>query len=263
MKTLVSLALAIAAVTSFGQLFSNGPMATGTVALDGTNAPAGTQWSQLQASPTGTPGANSVLGYSVNYLATGSTAPYRQGDDFFVKDDLWNIDTITVYGFRSGGSTTESFASGVVRIWSARPGTAGATVLAGDLTTNRLTSTAFSGLYRIGRAAGLATTTRPILAATLSLPTTLTRGTYWIEYGLNTTTGNVMSPLVTIPGRVDTPGANAFFYTSQTYFDMVDTNNNLPLAVPFEIRGTAVPEPASMAVLGLGTLALLRRRRRA
>lgn len=256
MKQVLTLAFALAAASAFSQLFSNGPMATGAVSSLGTAAPAGTQWSELQDTPT-TP-ANGTLGYSVNYLSTASTGPFRQGDDFTIAGNPWSLSSLTVYGFWTGGTPTSSFTSGVVRIWNARPGSAGATIVAGDLTTNRLTGTAFTGLYRTGRASS--TTNRPILAATLSLSTILDLGTYWIEYGLAAGSSNVFSPLVTIPGQVSTPGANAFFYTSQQYFAMTDSNSVEPLAVPFQVHGSVVPEPASMAVLGFGALAVVRRR---
>ncbi len=258
MKTIFTLSLSLFAVSSFaGQLFSNGPMATGSVSSHGTVAPTGTQWSELQDTDS-TP-ANGTLGYSINYLSTASTGPFRQGDDFTITGNPWKIDSLTVYGFWTGGTPTSSFTSGVARIWSARPDAPGATVVAGDLTTNILTATSFSGLYRTGRSSS--TTTRPIMAATLSLNATLGPGTYWFEYGLAAGSANVFAPLVTIPGQIDTPGANGFFYTSQTYYAMTDSNSLTPLAVPFVVNGSAVPEPGTFAVLGLGAVALVRRRR--
>lgn len=260
MKLVLCLALSVSVASSFAaELYNNGPMATGSVSSLGTVAPAGTQWSELQDTPT-TP-ANGTLGYSVNYLSTVAAGPFRQGDDFTVTGSGWSISSLTVYGFWTGGTPTSSFTSGVVRIWNARPDAAGASVVAGDLTTNRLSGTSFTNLYRTGRASS--STSRPILAATLDLNVTLGPGTYWIEYGLAAGTANVFSPLVTIPGQVSTPNANAFFYTSQTYYAMVDSNSAEPLAVPFALNGQPVPEPASMVALGLGAVAVLRRQKRA
>lgn len=258
MRSLFCLALALSATSSFAQLYSNGPLATGSVSSHGTSAPTGTEWSELQDTPTSP--ANGTLGYSVNYLSASSAGPFRQGDDFTVTGSPWHVDSLTLYGFWTGATTTSQFTSAVLRIWDARPDATGASVVAGDLTTNRLVSTSFSGLYRTGRSSS--TTNRPILAASVALDVTLDPGTYWIEYGLAAGSSNVFSPLVTIPGQVSTPNANGFFYTSQQYYAMTDSNSLEPLAVPFEVNGQPVPEPASMIALGLGAAALLRRRKR-
>lgn len=258
----VGFGLALAALASGANaqvLWDNGPMATGSVSSNGTVAPSGTQWSELQL-VSGTP-ANGTLGYSVNYQNATSTGPLRQADDFVVGGAGWQVSQVVVYGFRTNGSTSESFATAVAQIWNGKPGEVGSVVVAGDLTTNRLVSTTFTNLYRTGRA-NPSSTIRPIMAATLALPTTLSPGTYWLEYGL-TGAGNIFSPLVTIPGQLTTPDANALLFTSGQYFTMTDTSSGVQLADPFQILGQPVPEPATLAGLGLACAALLRKRRRA
>lgn len=259
MKSIAFLVFLLIGASAFGQvLYDNGPMATGTTHSTGTAAPTGTQWSEIQSVPG--VGTNSVIGYSVNYLNSTSTGPLHQADDFTVTGAGWQISSIIAYGFRSGGSTAESFTTGVLRIWNGVPGSAGASIVAGDLTTNVLTATTFTNLYRTGRASG--STTRPIMAATLTLqnPVALAAGTYWMDYGL-TSAGNTFAPLVTRPGEIEPAGANAMLFTSNQWFTMTDTNSGAKMEVPFQVIGTPVPEPVSIAALGLGLAALLRKKR--
>ncbi len=257
MRSLILIGAIAVASPAFGDiLFDNGPMSTGPIHSKGTSAPAGTEWSELQTEAG--VGTNGTLGYSVNYTNTTGIGTLHQADDFTVTGS-WTITDVIAYGFRSGGSTTESFLSGVVQIWDGVPGATGSSVIAGDLTTNVLTNTAFTNLYRTGRSSG--STTRPIMAATLHLntPITLTAGTYWMDYGLEGIS-NTYAPLVTIPGQITRPGANGMLFTSGQWYTMEDSNSGVQLEVPFQLIGQPVPEPATLAVLGLGAL-LLRRKR--
>ncbi len=51
----------------------------------------------------------------------------------------------------------------------------------GDLTTNRLASTAWSNIYRVTDTT-LTTTNRPIMADIATIGTTLAAGTYWLDW---------------------------------------------------------------------------------
>jgi hypothetical protein len=54
-------------------------------------------------------------------------------------------------------------------------------VVFGDTTTNRLQSSTFSGVYRVGETTGGANN-RPIMENRISVGTTLAPGTYWLDW---------------------------------------------------------------------------------
>lgn len=262
LKNVAIAGLLILVASSYGQLWDNGGFGTGVTSSNGFTAPSGTQWSELQ-SVGGT--TNTILGFGLNYLAAGGGI--RVADDFTVTGAGWNITSATVFAYQTGSTTTSTLTSGVLEIWNGVPG-GGGSVVFGDTTTNRLTSSTFSNIYRIGNAGGSATsTTRPVMSATLSVGTTLGPGTYWIDYGVaGSLASGPFGPDVTIVGQLGKAGANAVQWNLTAWVPLIDTatsgTGTAPQDMPFILTGTPVPEPASIAALGIGFLALIRRRRR-
>jgi hypothetical protein len=207
--------LALSVSPAFGQLWVNGPLATGNTAGSGTAAPAGTQWSECAedcASPTT---SNTTAGFR----ALQGTD--RCADDFTIPTgQTWNITNIVFAGYQTGGTTTPTITGVTVRIFDGPPN-AGGNVIFGDTTTNRLASAAFSNIYRTfnttsppacGGAPTAAATNRPIYSLTTTINTTLSAGTYWVDFAY---TGTLASgpwvPLTTLTncGRQANPNANA------------------------------------------------------
>jgi hypothetical protein len=106
----------------------------------------------------------------------------RVADDFVSTDCQWVIDSIVFFGYQTGSSTTSTFTNVNFRIWDSIPDAVGASVVYGDTTTNRMTRTAWSGVYRITETT-TGNSTRPIMRNVCATPgLTLPAGTYWLDW---------------------------------------------------------------------------------
>jgi len=115
------------------------------------------------------PGANYNLGYLL-------------ADDFTVSSET-TLNTIEVYAYQTGSSTTSTFTGLYAQIYDGSPADGG-TVIWGDLLTNIMTGTRFTNCYR-GSDGTDEEMSRPIMAITASgLNIPLQPGTYWLAYSL-------------------------------------------------------------------------------
>lgn len=209
-------------------LFDNGPLVNNPGAGVG-----GADESVLQ---------NTSLG--LNTLGAG----HQQNLGNFVADDFevpagatWNIDELRFFAYQTGGTAAASTITGYyVQIWDGDPSLPGSSVLAGDLTTNVLTSSAFSNIYRVTETSTGVAADRPIYESvvTLAAPASLTAGTYWVQWGA---TGSLASgpwaPPITITGQTVT--GNALQLTATGWVPLNDTGTGTPRqGVPFQLYGT-------------------------
>lgn len=267
-SVLGALALATIAATALpahaAVLFDNGSPSTGPVTANGTVAPAGTTWAESNGG---------TIGWSNTTNASGNT--YTLADDFSVAaGSTWSISSIDVYAYVTDVGIDSSPITGVsLRIWSGTPGTDGAAVIWGDLTTNLMTSSVFSNIYR--SELDYPDLQRPLWdqnVATTGL--VLGAGTYWVEW--LTRTGSSSVRAFGVPVHVDglpaAPGSNGMqsFHAGATgvttWSQVMDTGVQQVQAIPFIINGSvsAVPEPATTALWlsGVGAFAALARGRR-
>jgi MYXO-CTERM domain-containing protein len=186
---------------------------------------------------------------------------FRRADNFTVGAGGWRLDSIQVFGYFTGGDTTTSPIENLfVRIWDANPG-AGGTVVAGDMTTNILASSDWTGAYRASTNSPLGNT-RPIWDAVGSLGgLVLAEGEYWVEVGMSSSLGTMWMPPVSIPDQSSTGDALTYTVSSDSWGPWLDGGAGTPLGMPFVLTGSVVPAPGAMALLGLGGLAASRRRR--
>jgi hypothetical protein len=251
-------------------VWNNGGFATGPVTRSngaggaGVAAPAGTRWSELVD--------GNGSGGSANYLFTGPH--FRIADDFTLTANTTLTD-VRVYAYSTGAAAAQAFTTGNLQIWSGRPGDAGSTVVFGDATTNRVTGSTFTNVYRTpsttnahGGTAIAPATNRPVQEVTLNAPVSLPAGTYWIDYQVTPIVGfaTAFTPYVTFADNATrgAPGANGrqlqAGQAGPAWADVVDIGDppTLPDVVqefPFLVDGTPVPEPGSLALAGLAGLA--------
>lgn len=175
----------------------------------------GNKVSQISA-PTGT-----LFGSNMSTVST-----YYMGEDFVIPaGQSWKIDTLIVYGYQTGSSTTSTFTGATLAL---RQGSVTGTTVFGDTLTNRMSSTAFTGIFRTTDV-DTTNTQRPIMAVKIALvpAPTLTAGTYWAVWS---TSGSLASgpwcPPKVLPGRTNPSGQNGMQFTG-SWIQAVDGADNL------------------------------------
>jgi len=208
-----------------GMLYDNGPFVTNPGGGAG-----GADFSFLEA-------PNTTLGFGAQ-LTSGN----RMADDFDVPAGGWDIDSIIVFCYQTGSTTTSTITAVNLQIWDGEPGTTGATVVWGDQTTNIMVDTYWSNCYR---GSNLAATDRPIMrnvAGTTGL--SLDEGTYWVDYQFDGTgsSGPWANP-ITISGQLETGNAIQYTQTAGDWNPAFDNGSGLQQGMPFLIYGTGATPP--------------------
>lgn len=266
------LALAVALVasalpSSADLLWDNGPLLTGTLG--------GSDVSRAESTGTASGGAvNSTAGFLADNAADASGGPSHIADDFTIDPGFtWTINSLTFYAYQTGSGTTSTITGLFFKLYSSTPTHPDDTGVFGDFTTNRMSSTSFTNIYRIFQSAASLDTNRPIMQVTADLgsPIVLGAGTYTMAWAF---TGSIVSgpwqPLVTpspltanaLYSQDSVSSGNFSPLRSSITDNGVATGSFLNYDVPFKIEGTAVPEPGSMIALAVGAVGLLARRRR-
>ena len=202
-------------------LYDNGPWITGV-----GNGAGGADTSEIE-------GGFNTFGYG-----TQQTIPIRIADDFVVPTgETWNLTSMTWRGYQTGSTTAGSITAATVQIWNGAPGTMGATVVAGDTTTNRLTGQVWSGVYRV-TATTLTNSQRPVMdiAIDMSWAPALATGTYWVDVGL---AGSLASGPWSNPTVPSSPTDNGRqFQTATGWVQIADGTSGQPQDFPFVLEGT-------------------------
>jgi hypothetical protein len=213
-------------------LYDNGPMITHPAGgFNGADASA--LQSALAMNTYG-------FGHQFTYL-------YRMADDFSITDPMgWDLDAIQFYAYQTGTYTyppVSTMTAVYYQIWNGSPDNPNSTILCGDLATNQMTATSWSGIYRVLDTA-LTNAQRPIMEDTVAIwPSCahLGPGTYWIEWmgNGNLASGPWANP-ITILGQTTT--GNALQYTT-AWAAALDTGTSTQQGIPFRIFGT-VTQPS-------------------
>ncbi|MDX2131914.1 MAG: hypothetical protein SFY69_07680 [Planctomycetota bacterium] len=206
-----SLPVALGALARAEPLLSNGSANPASPALgaasatqSGVPAPTASFWSEA---PIAGLHADAVGGFASH--AIGADGAFRFADDFSVPAGGWTLQGVTVYAYQPGAAGPMSpFVGLTLRIWSGRPGDAGAAVVFGDDVTNRMGSSQPTSIYRVFSTTAqplpqAPDTTRLVWATTASLPSVyLSEGQYWLDWQYVCLDPNTpaYSPAVTVPG---------------------------------------------------------------
>lgn len=205
-------------------LFNNGPL----VNSPGTGA-GGADESVLQNITLGM----SNLGYG-HQLAAGN----RIADDFVVTGGPWDIKQIHFYAYQTASPLSPSPMTELyLQIWDGPPNDPASSVVWGDLTTNRLVSSSWSGIYRVSEAEGSGNIQRPIMLNVARINATLFNGTYWLDWtvaGSDSFTGP-WAPPITIAGNSTTGNALQFLESQGNWQTVLDLGTITPQGFPFVI----------------------------
>lgn len=274
-SAILALALAAGATAHADLLFSNGPLITHPTGGTGPIAGLPISVAEPFTIPSNPPLTASTLG--INAAVSRDVAV---ADDFVVTGDGWDLDSVTLYAFQTSQTTpTVEFIH--INLWYAAPYSADSPPPVPDPLPQPVFATdlvlpAGPGTFVCHREGHTSTSTvRPVFSYTVSLNDlpgggVLPPGTYWLEWsfvGAMTPSQNVFTPLVT--PRAQAFNLNARLYNSidgsvsgpRVWFEgregyAAGVSDGRPYALPFELQGTVVPEPAawSLALVGAATL---------
>ncbi len=247
-----------AAVSAAQVIYDNGDLSTGATSRSGVAAPAGTTWSELQSDVGNLTESNTTLG--VGCQVVGAATNNRCADNFVIPaGQTFSITGFRMFAYQTGATGPASpFVGATLRIWNGEPGAPGSVIVFGDTTTNRLTSSTNSNIFRTGNttvpAPAVPGTTRIIWQNDLSVSPTLvlpSGGNYWVDFQFDAGANGNFTP-------VRTPvGARSFSLmngrqsiAAAAFLHAIDTGNpatapdyfqEFPFKLLGTVSGTATP----------------------
>lgn len=200
-------------------LFDSGPMIT-----EPAGGAAGADISELQSS----------LGM-IMYGGSCTLSMGRRIADDFILTRAAHITSITFYAFQTDSSTTSTINDMRFQILDNSPYSGGWAIW-GDLATNRLSSTGWTGIYRV-KDTDKANTQRPIMYVRCDVDIELNPGTYWLDWTFGGSLADgPWQPPVTILGETTT--GNAEWYTSTGgWSNFADYGTLTMQGAPFIVSG--------------------------
>ncbi len=191
----------IFAGTINAQQYINGNLTTGATSSNGSTAPAGFTWSEVQT-------GNGSAGFTANISG------FTLADNFTISCGNWGITKMTFFAYSTGyAGATSPFNDVRVQIFNTDPSVGSPVPVFGDLATNRFLASSTASMYRIFTATP--GTTRQLWKIEATVNVTLGPGSYWVEWGVNNTTplGSNFTPASTVIGTTTQPGANGKQHT--------------------------------------------------
>lgn len=194
----------------------------------------------------------SVLGSNEGTLGFGAqiSANNAVAEDFSVSGGGWNVTALTFYMYQTG-ATAFSFTGLDYQIASNHNDpiswTSASSLVNGGVVAYRVTATTLSA------------TNRPIYAITVPVSQSLADGNYVLRWrAAGSLASGPWQPPVVPSGEV---GNAQQSINGGAFATLAMGVSNGPVELPFQIEGSVVPTPGSLAMLGLGGLIAGRRRR--
>ena len=199
---------------------------------------------------TGSGGANESVLYTTTFgmgtigFGHQNTAFNHIADDFDVMDCAWRIDSIVFFGYQTNSPITSTFTGVYFRVWDSIPDAVGSAVVYGDSTTNRLSATRWSGVYRITETT-TGNTARPIMRNVCATPgLILNSGNFWIDWTSTGSLGSGPWASARTPVGVAATG-NGRQRTGSTWNPAVDGGTGAPpQGFPFIVYGASLAPSA-------------------
>lgn len=200
------------------------------------------------------------LGMNAFGFAHQTGSNFTVAEEFTLDQDC-DLQTVMFYAYQTGSSTTSTITGTTVRIWDGDP-SAGGSVIWGDHSTNVLVSSTWSGIYRVTETS-MGNSQRPIMAIETAVPTTLSAGTYWIEWQMSGSLGSgPWAPPITVVGNNSTGNALQSSDNGSTFGSMLDSGTNTSQGLPFIITAATknlevVPTMGEWGLISLGMLLMI------
>ena len=158
---------------------------------------------------------------------------YYMSDDFEVTAD-WTVESFVFYAYQSFAGIPSTITAGYFQVYDGDP-SAGGSVIYGDLTTDVMTSTQWSNIYRNNDGPG-GNSDRAIMEIECAATgLTLTPGTYWVVWTCEgSASSGPWAPPITIAGQPTT--GNALQWTGTAW--QAYASGGFNQGIPFLINGT-------------------------
>ena len=176
---------------------------------------------------------DTTLGMSTYGFGHQTSSGFWITDEFVIPvGETWEINEITFFAYQTGSPTNPSTITAVyLEIYSGSPDDPASFPIWGSAAVNVLASSTWTGLYRVTDY-DLAGTSRPIMASTCHIGTTLTAGEYWLVWQSDGSgASGPWAPPITIPGETTTGNG---MQNTGTWAAVVDVG---PQGFPFIIEG--------------------------
>lgn len=179
----------------------------------------------------------SSLGMTVYGFSNQVNFGYWVADDFEVPASGWPIKTIDFFAYQIGSSTTSTINEIRVAIYQSDASFSKGPLVFGDLTTNRLHATEFTGIYRDDDVFVPGSTARPIMRQTVLVNQVFPPGIYRMEWQTGgTLASGPWAPPITITGQTTTGNGEQSLDGAQTFFPALDFGTDTQQGFPFVIR---------------------------